>query len=245
MKHKKHFNVIERNRSVIIGLVVLVFCPKCGTEFSNDVEICENCGEILEEEVQLMKMIEFGGTLFAVSLLLLISAIILLIFKLMNGYILCIYVFLLSLFFIVGTTKWIINSLRARKLLENVETVYCPECREKKVFKENFCFNCGYKISDVLFYEYLGGIFLEINRNYLRVFKKVRGKGGEIIRLPNPTIYELKHIESPEITKCKGKIFEKDCLKFDYNSETVEIPIKKEIVPMLEDLLLRNSRDGT
>lgn len=188
----------------------MVFCPKCGTEFSNDVEICENCGEILEEEVQLMKMIEFGGTLFVAFLLLLISAIILLIFKLMNGYIIWIYVFFLSLFFIVGTTKWAINSLRARKLFENLETVECPECLEK-VFKENFCYKCGYKISDVLFYEYLGEIFLEINRNYLRVFKKPTLEGKNY-RLPNPNIYELKHIESPEITRCKGKIFEKDCL---------------------------------
>jgi hypothetical protein len=217
----------------------VVFCPKCGTEFSNDVEICENCGEILEEEIKLIKMIDFGGTYFFAFVLLLISSLILLIFKLLNGFILWIYVFFLSLFFIVGIAKVTINSIRARKLFKNLETVECPECLEN-VFKEKFCFKCGYKLSDVLFYQYLGGIFLEINRNYLRVFKKPKLEGKNY-RLPNPNVYELKHIKSPEITRFKGKISEKDYLKFDYDSEKVEIPINKEIRLILQDLLFQNS----
>ncbi len=216
----------------------MVFCPKCGKKFPDDAKICDICGENLREEKSFKKILKI--TLYIGFILLFLwMGYAYLSSKLNIPFIweLWVLIFVLSLIFLFTTTRRFILSFFLFFLFGRVKRAICPKC-EELVPEENYCLNCGYNLSNVVGYFQTGSsiqpTFIELNKNYIRVFETMRGQ-YELTRLL-PTTYSLDKIDNPEITWCEGRILTYPCLQFDYGSKKIKIIINKKIASHLNQI---------
>lgn len=215
----------------------MVYCPKCGKKFTGNPDTCDYCGEILKEEVNFQRVLKIFDGIGIIALVITL----IIIYFFMN-YINSITAIALFLFLVLISLIFLSTSVRRRfqwfviKIsFGGLKSKQCPDC-ENLVSDDNYCLNCGYPLKNVRGYWLERSQFVELNQNYVRVFKTYRRpRDFTLYRYP-PSKYELENIINPEIIWCSHILFTNPCFKFEYEGKQVDIPINQEILNMLKDM---------
>ena len=220
-------------------VIFVVYCPKCGRANDDKSSNCINCGEILSEETRFIKIVKAFDILGLIFGILFFVYLIGIYFDLIpSKYYLGFFIILiLALLFLSKRAKRVLEIATINLFFGGLKSVECPEC-EELVSGENYCFNCGYKISDVKGYYQIGSYqptFIEVNRKYLRVFESFRAR-YELVRL-DPSKYLLANIKDPRVEWCQGKILTHPCFKFSYSGRRVVLPINAKILSGIQQNL--------
>ena len=215
----------------------MVYCPKCGKKFTDNSKTCDSCGEILSEEINLQRIIKIFDAVGIIAGILM--AIIIFFFRsylnsLTFFLIFCI-ITLLAAFFLSTSVRRRIQWFIIKITFGGMGSKQCPEC-ENVVADDNYCLNCGYDLQNVKGYWLEREQYVEINKNYLRVFKTYREYRDITLYRYRPVTYDLDKIEFPEVKWCSHVIFTSPCLTFKYMDKKVEVPINQKILDLLKDM---------
>ncbi|MGC9516214.1 MAG: FxLYD domain-containing protein [Methanomicrobiales archaeon] len=217
----------------------MVFCPKCGKSNPDNNINCIKCGEVLQEETRFLKIVKIFNSLgFIFALLMLIFLFGIYFDWIPVEYYLWFFVVLiLALIFLSKRVKRFLQTLTIKLLFGGLEKRECPNC-EEFVSNENYCFNCGYNLANVIGYYQIGSyqpLFMEINKKYIRVFKSMRDRYFSLSRLDSIKFYN-NEIKNPEVDWCTGKVLTNPCIKFNYQGEKVVFSINKSILNGLSQI---------
>lgn len=238
-----------------------MYCPKCGAANSEDKEYCKECGESFEELSKYNKKVQPVRDLGFFSL---VAAIVFFIamrvYSPLASYVYILYALIALL--LISLVIVMIQSIMQKGEL-------CPKC-ENHEFNEEYCNTCGYKLKDVLGFFRDGSskldqnIDIEINRNYINIYGKLNNSALKTMVRKSPLPYYLNKISNIKITDCRGAILSGKCLSFEYEDEdrpqyhekshefmtnytkgnTVTVPVKKEYVPKIEEILSMDIFNG-
>ncbi len=216
----------------------MVYCPKCGKEFAGGAKTCDNCGENLKEEknfLRVLKIFDITGII-----LLIVSIIVIVFFRNQINSLFTLFLFALLIFLVLSflstSVKRKLQYFIIKVSFGGLTTKQCPEC-ENLVSDEDYCLNCGYPLKNVRGYFLEKSEFVELNKKYIRVFKTYRRYMNATLYRFTPVDYDLEVIKKPEVSWCTHLIFTNPCLRFNYQSQKVEIPINQEMLPILRDLI--------
>ena len=221
----------------------MVYCPKCGIANSDDSVNCINCGEVLKEETRFLKILDIIGYIIGFLAFIIVIYIVLGYFKIIPSSLFPGFLLVIALFIIMLIIQRVTPSIIIKLFFGGLKTKECPEC-EELVSDDNYCFNCGYQISNVKGYFKLGynqPTYIEVNKNYIREFKTLRT--NEEITRTTPNKYLRDNIKNPRIEWQSGILFSNPVLKFDYSGRQVELKINSKILEALQQTM--NNITGT
>ncbi len=177
-------------------------CPRCGVNSGNS-KICKFCGLDLEEETTYLKFAEYK-TIIAITLP--VSMFLILILTSNTNY--------LYIPLIISIPAFLFLELKYPSSYSS----YCPKCNYSD-FNGNFCIKCGYNLNDVWGYFDMTNHDIEVNRNHIKIYRKIASESvGDMVK-SSPETFELNKIENICVSRCKSFLFEHSCLKFDYLDE--------------------------
>lgn len=178
-------------------------CPRCGVKNSANSKICKFCGVDLEEETTYLKFAEYK-TIIAVTLP--VAMFLFLILTSNKNYV---YIPLIISIPVILFLEFRYPSSYSK---------YCPKCNHSD-FNGNFCIKCGYNLNDVWGYFDMTNHDIEVNRNHIKIYRKIASESvGDMVK-SSPETFELNKIENICVSRCKSFLFEHSCLKFDYLDE--------------------------
>ncbi len=196
-----------------------MYCPQCGRENSVNSKFCEYCGEDLDK-ISVYK--KNKNILVFVGIILFFGAI----SAIYSGQGLIFAVLLILILIFAFLYKPILSRLSGPHANK-----YCPRCEESD-FNEKFCVKCGYNLEDVLGYFTVSKNYIEVNKNYLNIYERIRmqqkgtsGRPGvHSHKRYGPYTYYLDKINNLHLSQCKNTISKKPCLKFNYDSPECKNP---------------------
>ena len=178
-------------------------CPRCGVKNSANSKICKFCGVDLEEKTTYLKFAEYK-TIIAVTLP--VAMFLFLILTSNKNYV---YIPLIISIPVILFLEFRYPSSYSK---------YCPKCNHSD-FNGNFCIKCGYNLNDVWGYFDMINHDIEVNRNHIKIYRKIASESvGDMVK-SSPETFELNKIENIRVSRCKSFLFEHSCLKFDYLDE--------------------------
>jgi Ca2+/Na+ antiporter len=137
------------------------------------------------------------------------------------------------IFFVLIFAYFILNNGSFKKFLygqlikywfNGAASIQCPEC-ENYVAHDNYCISCGYHLGSVIGYYktegFLQPTFVELNKNYIRVFKTISTRYS-YERL-TPLQYNINQMEDKELNWCGRFITTSRCFRFKYDGENIKI----------------------
>jgi hypothetical protein len=213
----------------------MVYCPKCGKNFEDDPVRCDVCGEILGEEKNFLLVLKVFD---AIGAILCIITLIIIFFKKNYNNITELFLFFILFFlliiFLSNSVRRAIQSFIIRISFGGLSGKQCPGC-ENYVADDYYCLNCGYHLENVKGYWMVKGHLVEINKNYIRVFKTYRDRNLRVHRL-SPDKYDLNKISNLEIGWCSQIIRTSPCIRFKYRNRPVKIFAKPEMIHILNEM---------
>lgn len=217
-----------------------MYCPICGEENKGDNPFCGSCGENLEDEMKYLKgSIKIGG----IGTLLLILSFVLyfLYFMMVSELMLLVSAFLIMIVGVFLLSRS--DKLSAGSAVKHER--FCPSCKNIE-FNQKFCVYCGNNLEDVMGYFKLDKYYIEVNKNFLKVWGRIR-RGDQ--NRTEPCIFYVDKIQNLQVTECKGTVFTSPCIKFDYEGDcnlkgtfsirkegSVKVPIDKKWLGKIDQL---------
>ena len=212
-----------------------MYCPYCGSKNPDDSQFCASCGENLEKESsENIQKKHMGYIAYVILVTLFIAN-----FILRSMILILITAILAVVYVLIRYMKFSrIGGAAGRD---------CPRCEFFK-FNENYCVNCGYNLDDVLGYFKTNKYDIEMNKNYINIYKKYYYGRYYQDRL-GPETFTIDKIKNLSIRK--SRILNFPFLEFEYVDEerkpphasktddkhTVKVKINEKIANEIEKIL--------
>jgi hypothetical protein len=221
-----------------------MFCPNCGKENTDNSKHCAECGENLSEEKEYLKLFKIFDLMAIVCVVIVVGTIVLYRFKLITlsipGFLLLFVTLVLLFVFATKKTRNFIAYSLSLLLFKDSARKQCPEC-EEFVPDQSYCIKCGYGLSDLLYYSRRGREYVEINKEYIRTWKRIResmgSKYGDYHRSSGYNTYYFNKMEETQFTECPEGLRFHTCLKFKYADSWNKIVLNKEMKQVLDSFL--------
>ncbi|MCE7699249.1 MAG: zinc ribbon domain-containing protein [Methanobacterium paludis] len=194
-------------------------CPICGLKNSGNSKICKSCGKDLKGGRDHLKIARYKQVI-AMTL----PVVLLIIFIATTKYGYEYFQYLgYTILFIAGFS---ILFLETRSPSYGQHSRYCPNC-EHSNFNEKFCIKCGYNLEDILGYFITTNHDIEMNRNYINIYRKYASESADDMVKLAPETFKLNKIRNLRVSSCKTLFSNKPCLKFEYMDEKCKSPARK------------------
>lgn len=221
-----------------------MFCPICGKENRDNSKHCGECGENLSEEKEYLKLFKIFDLMAFLCMIIVVGAIILYRFKYITlsipGFLLLFVCLILLFVFATKKTRNFVAYFLNFILFKDSSRKQCPQC-EEFVPDQDYCIKCGYGLSSVLYYSRRNREYLEINREYIRIWERIReamgSKYGDYHRSSEYNTYYFNKMEEIQFTECPEGLRFHPCLKFKYADSWHKIALNKEMKKVLDSLL--------
>lgn len=223
---------------------VQMFCPYCGKENTDNSKHCAECGENLSEEKEYLRLFKIFDLMAFLCMIIVVGSIILYRFKFitlsLSGFLLVFISIILLFMFATKKTRNFIAYFLNLFLFKDSSRKQCPEC-EEFVPDQDYCINCGYGLSGVLYYSRRNREYVEINREYIRTWERIREamgtKYGDYHRSSEYNTYYFTKMEETQITECPEVLRFHPCLKFKYADGWHKLILNKEMQQVLDSLI--------
>lgn len=219
-----------------------MFCPNCGKENTDNSKHCAECGENLSEEKEYLKLFKLFDLMAILCVVIVVGAIVLYRFKFITlsipGFLLVFVSLILIFAFATKKTRNFIAYLLSRMLFNDSARKQCPEC-EEFVPDQVYCINCGYDLSSVLYYSRRSREYVEINKEYIRTWKRIResmGKYADYHRSSGYNSYYFNKMEEIQFTERPEGLRFHPCLRFKYVDDWTIIVLNKEMKQVFDSL---------
>ena len=86
---------------------------------------------------------------------------------------------------------------------------------------------CGYNLKDILGYFITTNYDIEMNKNYINIYRKYASESADDVVKSAPETFKLNKIRNLRVSSCKTLFYNKPCLKFEYVDEKCKFPARK------------------